>query len=71
VSKGLNVTKPATNEAPYNAEAEQSITTPVQFLPSTMLSWRTPAMAKLGAPRKIVVKKFGIWGFPDSPAKSA
>jgi hypothetical protein len=53
VIKGLNVTKPATIKAPYATEPQQPATTPVQFLPSALLSWRAPIMARHGLPAKL------------------
>jgi hypothetical protein len=48
--KGLTVTKLFTPQMASNAHPEHSTVTPVQFLPSTMLSWRTPIMARSGLP---------------------
>ncbi len=43
-------------ELKYGADAERSGATPVQFLPSMMLSWRKPIMAIHGLPAKAIRK---------------
>ena len=35
-------------QVPGRAEAERAVDMPVQFLPSTMLSWRAPGMTREG-----------------------
>jgi hypothetical protein len=52
------VAKLYTNPSMTRTEAEGSGATPVQFLPSAMLAWRTPIMARAGLPAKIVLKTF-------------
>jgi hypothetical protein len=59
------VAKSIANQTHNPKAAERAIATPAQFLPSMMLSWRTPIMARAGLPagRKVQVKA------PSEPGK--
>jgi len=52
------VAKRSPDPSETRTEAERSGATPVQFLPSAMLAWRAPIMARAGLPAKIVLKTF-------------